>query len=116
MLADAEHAVMVAAAEHAGTDMCQPRQACKPEPEPSGAWKAHRLDRELDHMFAWLLSAYKRPADAMGDKLVLHQMSSSLKLTELIDDEDEDNGGGDNKAAFTVTRQVSPGQQQKKLH
>ena len=78
-------------------------QLSKAEQEAAAMHRAQKLDSDLDYMFAWLLSAYKRPIEAMGDKLVLHQMSSSVKLTEPIDDADDDDG----KPAFTATRQVS---------
>lgn len=71
--------------------------------------RAHKLDSDLDHMFASLLSAYQRPFEAMGNKLVLQQMSSSVKMTEHIDGgaDDDDAAADDGKPAFMATRQVS---------
>ena len=82
--------------------MARQRHPSKSEYDVTAMSRAHKLDLDLDHMFAWLLSAYERPFEAMGNKLVLQQMSSSVKLTEHIDGEDDEG-----KPAFTATRQVS---------
>lgn len=87
-----------------GKDLSRQRHPIKSEHEAAAMSRAHKLDSDLDHMFAWLLSAYEWPFEAMGDKQVLQQMSSSVKLIEHIDGDDADDNG---KPAFTATRQVS---------
>ena len=54
----------------------------------------------MDHMLVGLLSAYEQPAEAIGAKQVLQQMSKSLKLTECIED-------GNGQPAFIAAKQVS---------
>ena len=95
--------LMVAGVVRSGKDVSRQRHPSKSEHEAAAMSKAHKLDLDLDHMFAWLLSAYERPVEAMGDKQVLQQMSSSVKLIEHIDGDDADDNG---KPAFTATRQV----------
>ena len=96
--------LMVADVFLPGKDVSRQRNPSQSEHEATGVSRAQKLDSDLDHMFAWLLTAYKRPFEAMGSKLVLQQMSSSVKLTEHID------GGGDDddgKSTFMATSQVS---------
>lgn len=85
--------------------MSRQRQPSTSEHEAAAMSRAQKLDSDLDHMFAGLLNAFDRAPEAVGNKLVLQQISSSVRLTEHIDG----GGGGDDngKPAFTVTRQVS---------
>lgn len=84
--------------------MSRQRQPSTSEHEAAALSRAHQLDSDLDHMFAGLLKAFKWAPEAVGNKQVLQQISSSVRLTEHID------GGGDgeddDKPAFMVTRQV----------
>ena len=96
--------LMVADGMHPGKDMSRQRQPPISEHEAAVMSRAQKLDSDLDHMLAGLLKAFERAPEAVGNKLVLQQISSSVRLTEHIDG----GGGGDydGKPAFTVTRQV----------
>lgn len=85
--------------------MSRQRQPSISEHEAAAVSRAQKLDSDLDQVFAGLLKAFKRAPEAVGNKLVLQQISSSVRLTE-----DIDGGGGgedDGKPAFMATRQVS---------
>lgn len=85
--------------------MSRQRQPSTSEHEAAAMSRAQKLDSDLDHMLAGLLKAFKRAPEAVGDKLVLQQISSSVRLTEHIDGGGDD-GEDDGKPAFMVTRQV----------
>ena len=95
--------LMIADVMLPGKDVSRQHHPSKSEHEAAAMSRAQKLDSDLDHVFAWLLTAYKRPAEAMGSKLVLQQMSSSVKLTEHIDGDDDDDDG---KPTFMATSQV----------